>query len=224
MWGLYSITPIRAIGLALLVVLMLALPLGIFLTYFSMNSFCSSLRADLSNENFMGSPIPEPAPPNCYGERVESTLRRLATLSAVAATGAFGAAVGYATRQSTRTTPSNTAPAHKDHGTEASVSTQREIDLRGTLIELLVIQFVGSAFAIALSFVFFGGLVGGSLFPTQGPLKIMTNGNEGEFFKLQTWSFIAGFSQQTVPGFLANLIKRAKAEQNKEQADDLPSP
>jgi hypothetical protein len=77
----------------------------------------------------------------------------------------------------------------------------------------ITIQYIGAIFACILSFVFFGGFVGGSLFPQAGLDQVL--GSRPDFAKLLVWAFIAGFAQRFVPQILSSLIKRStKSDEN----------
>jgi hypothetical protein len=221
MWGLYSATPLRAILLSLAITCILLIPFGMFVGAYAVSALCGMgpfigyhqspvrERVDSSEEESLdsaaGSQDIAATASFCLDASFSEILRRLATFSAVAALGSFGASVGYATRRRTR--------EELRSGTQSSLTAADEEPVVEMTLELITVQFVGASFAVALSLLFFGGLVGGSLFPSGGPGNILGTSGEREFYKLLTWSFIAGFMQRTVPDFLTNLVKRSKAAQ-----------
>jgi hypothetical protein len=86
-----------------------------------------------------------------------------------------------------------------------------------------VAPLTGMLFAILLCFIIFGGLIGGSMFPTIHTIpdknKILTIdpdafsrvlNNVGELSKLLVWSFIAGFSERLIPDMVDRLADKAR--------------
>jgi hypothetical protein len=86
-----------------------------------------------------------------------------------------------------------------------------------------VAPLTGMLFAILLCFIIFGGLIGGSMFPTIHTIpdknKVLTIdpdafsrvlNNVGELSKLLVWSFIAGFSERLIPDMVDRLADKAR--------------
>lgn len=85
-----------------------------------------------------------------------------------------------------------------------------------------IAPLTGMIFGILLSFVIYGGLIGGTMFP-----KISTepNGefteyisvlnNIGNLSKLLVWSFIAGFSERLIPDMVDRLSDKARKADEK---------
>jgi len=113
-------------------------------------------------------------------------LTRSAVLSAAALFGALGATLSVLTRTST-----------------VPIRTQ----------QLVGLQLVGATFALILALIFAGGFIQGSLFPEGiygswfGVVYV-----HKEFAKLLVWSFIAGFSERTIPEILRKFTERLSGE------------
>lgn len=92
-----------------------------------------------------------------------------------------------------------------------------------------VAPLIGMLFALLLCFIIFGGLIGGSMFPT---IHIILNDKDksqvidpnafsrvlndiGELSKLLVWSFIAGFSERLIPDMVDMLADKAKNADDK---------
>jgi hypothetical protein len=86
-----------------------------------------------------------------------------------------------------------------------------------------VAPLTGIIFAILLSFIMFGGLIGGSMFPTiekinggkETPSYVDILKNIGEVSKLLVWSFIAGFSERLIPDMVDRLSDKARKADEK---------
>lgn len=85
-----------------------------------------------------------------------------------------------------------------------------EIPNENAVLNLTVTSiFLGSILAFLVSLLFLSGLLSGSLFPeissteteftnAKTALRNVTLKTNGDFYKLLVWSFLAGFSQETV--------------------------
>lgn len=124
---------------------------------------------------------------------------RLALFSAVISFGALGSAISVITR------------ARNGEDIVPGITPR----------ELISVQTVGAVFALILSLMFMGELVGGSMFPNWDPFYTIIYA-PAAFAKLLVWSFIAGFFERFVPNILQNLSSRAeKRVQDAEEARAL---
>lgn len=119
---------------------------------------------------------------------------RFAVLSAVAAFGAFGAAVSMALR-------------YRQPGVAQPTPTP---------LDVISTQLLGASFALLLCLLFLGKFIRGTLFPDPqnrelGQWFAVAYSLE-EFAKLLVWSFIAGFSERLVPDFIRSLSERFARE------------
>ena len=79
----------------------------------------------------------------------------------------------------------------------------------------------GMIFGILLSFVIYGGLISGTMFPEIEDVNISDGGyfsvlnDIGNLSKLLVWSFIAGFSERLVPDMVDRLADKAKKADEK---------
>jgi hypothetical protein len=81
-----------------------------------------------------------------------------------------------------------------------------------------VAPFTGMIFAILLTFIIYGGLIGGSMFPyvrLDDDQYIKVLNNIGELSKLLVWSFIAGFSERLIPDMIDRLSDKARKADEK---------
>ena len=96
-----------------------------------------------------------------------------------------------------------------------------------SLTTVQIAPLTGMVFAILLSLIIYGGLVGGSMFPNINihPPKdgavidpnsyTQVLNNIAEFSKLLVWSFIAGFSERLIPDMVDRLSDKARKAEEK---------
>ncbi|WEI17869.1 hypothetical protein PY247_16155 [Acinetobacter proteolyticus] len=119
-------------------------------------------------------------------------LRIVAIFSSSACFGALGSALSVISRARSEKFKENISTGH-----------------------LYSIQTLGAVFAIILTLMFMGGLIGGTLFPNaENFYQIIYVA--AAFPKLLVWSFIAGFSERIVPNTLHNLINSSEINKDKE--------
>ncbi|MFW2055627.1 hypothetical protein F4U02_04725 [Acinetobacter haemolyticus] len=128
---------------------------------------------------------------DCKPDSYFRVLRIIAIFSASACFGALGSALSVISR--------------------ARSAKFNEIITTGNLYS---IQTVGAVFAIVLTLMFMGGLIGGTLFPNADNFYQIIY-VAAAFPKLLVWSFIAGFSERIVPNILNNLINSSEINKDK---------
>lgn len=96
-------------------------------------------------------------------------------------------------------------------GATLSILSRRGSLLIGTQ-QLICLQLVGATFALILALIFAGGFISGTLFPTGLDSWFGVIYRHEQFAKLLVWSFIAGFSERTIPEILRKLTDRLSGE------------
>lgn len=119
-------------------------------------------------------------------------LTRIAVLSAAALFGALGATLSILTR-------SGSLPIGMQ--------------------QLTGLQLCGATFALILALIFAGGFISGSLFPSGLDSWFGVIYLHEEFAKLLVWSFIAGFSERTIPEILSKFTERLSGEARVQMED-----
>jgi hypothetical protein len=72
-----------------------------------------------------------------------------------------------------------------------------------------IAPLTGLIFAITLSLIFSGNLIGGTIFPKDGSWTYIIS-RDNEISKWLIWCFIAGFSERLVPDIIDRLAEKAK--------------
>lgn len=109
-------------------------------------------------------------------------------------------------------------------GVMASLILRRRLDptLSGMAVvrALVLVYGLGAIFSVMLLALFIGGFVQGNLFPNFASVHSWVEllFRVPDWGKLAVWSFIVGFSERLMPGFLDQLGERFDKAQNSESS------